>query len=164
MSVQSGTFLAPDAYEAPTGQVRFPSDFTWGMATASYQIEGAVAEDGRSYRKELFEQAAHILQSKGLKSADEVEKLRLFVLKVEEAKATLEAEEDLGEVPDEFLGECTSHAWQQMLTLFCRSVDVHSHARPCASAFIAHYRRPIHNQVTSPVRSQGSLQPCSLEN
>ncbi|MEP0870560.1 GH1 family beta-glucosidase [Trichocoleus desertorum AS-A10] len=25
----------------------FPDDFTWGVATASYQIEGAVAEDGR---------------------------------------------------------------------------------------------------------------------
>ena len=27
--------------------VRFPSDFMWGAATASYQIEGAVQEDGR---------------------------------------------------------------------------------------------------------------------
>ncbi len=26
---------------------RFPSDFVWGAATAAYQIEGAVAEDGR---------------------------------------------------------------------------------------------------------------------
>ncbi len=26
----------------------FPSDFVWGTATASYQIEGAVAEDGRT--------------------------------------------------------------------------------------------------------------------
>eukprot|EP01035_Chromulina_nebulosa_P061758 gene61758-biopygen44883 len=25
----------------------FPADFVWGCATASYQIEGAVAEDGR---------------------------------------------------------------------------------------------------------------------
>lgn len=28
--------------------VRFPRDFVWGAATASYQIEGAVAEDGRT--------------------------------------------------------------------------------------------------------------------
>jgi len=28
--------------------LRFPDGFTWGTATASYQIEGAVAEDGRS--------------------------------------------------------------------------------------------------------------------
>ena len=26
---------------------RFPDDFTWGTATASYQIEGTVTEDGR---------------------------------------------------------------------------------------------------------------------
>ena len=26
----------------------FPVDFTWGTATAAYQIEGAVAEDGRT--------------------------------------------------------------------------------------------------------------------
>ena len=28
--------------------MRFPDDFRWGVATASYQIEGAVSEDGRS--------------------------------------------------------------------------------------------------------------------
>ncbi|GAA1913175.1 GH1 family beta-glucosidase [Nocardioides hwasunensis] len=48
MSVQSRTFLDPATYVVPTGEVRFPSDFVWGMATASYQIEGAVAEDGRT--------------------------------------------------------------------------------------------------------------------
>lgn len=30
-----------------TATTRFPADFTWGTATASYQVEGAVAEDGR---------------------------------------------------------------------------------------------------------------------
>ncbi|MDX6239453.1 MAG: hypothetical protein QOG10_4268, partial [Kribbellaceae bacterium] len=25
----------------------FPDEFVWGAATASYQVEGAVAEDGR---------------------------------------------------------------------------------------------------------------------
>ncbi|KAI0699306.1 ubiquitin elongating factor core-domain-containing protein [Cerioporus squamosus] len=63
----------------------------------------AVAADGRSYRKELFEQAAEILRRFSLKSPDEIEKLRLFVVKVEETKATLEAEDDLGEIPEEFL-------------------------------------------------------------
>jgi beta-glucosidase len=31
----------------PTDTSSFPSDFTWGAATASYQIEGAAHEDGR---------------------------------------------------------------------------------------------------------------------
>jgi ubiquitin conjugation factor E4 B len=65
----------------------------------------AVASDGRSYRRELFENAARIARKTAVKSDVEIEKLRLFVVKVEEMKATLEAEEDLGEIPDEFLGE-----------------------------------------------------------
>ncbi|MYW27749.1 GH1 family beta-glucosidase, partial [Streptomyces sp. SID2119] len=31
-----------------TDLTAFPADFTWGVATAAYQIEGAVTEDGRS--------------------------------------------------------------------------------------------------------------------
>lgn len=31
----------------PTAAVRFPQNFVWGVATASYQIEGAVTEDER---------------------------------------------------------------------------------------------------------------------
>ena len=38
--------------ERPEGQsvhdlTAFPADFVWGVATAAYQVEGAVAEDGR---------------------------------------------------------------------------------------------------------------------
>ena len=33
---------------AATGPLVFPTDFLWGAATAAYQIEGAVAEDGRT--------------------------------------------------------------------------------------------------------------------
>jgi beta-glucosidase len=38
-------FSAPGA--APAGYYRFPEQFVWGCATASYQVEGASAEDGR---------------------------------------------------------------------------------------------------------------------
>jgi beta-glucosidase len=34
--------------EAPATALAFPPGFVWGTATASYQIEGAVAEDGRT--------------------------------------------------------------------------------------------------------------------
>ena len=70
-----------------------------------------VASDERNYRKELFERAAGIARKSAIKSEDEIEKLRLFVVKVEETKATLETEEDLGEIPDDFLGAlCSSVA------------------------------------------------------
>src|SRR5260221_5640388 len=64
----------------------------------------AVAGDGRSYKKQLFEQAAAICSRNSLKSPTDIEQLRLFVVNVEEAKILIEAEEDIGEIPDEFLG------------------------------------------------------------
>jgi len=63
----------------------------------------AVAGDGRSYSQELFERAAQTAIRRTLKTEQEVQQLRAFVAKVEECKLMLEAEEDLGEIPDEFL-------------------------------------------------------------
>jgi len=64
----------------------------------------AVAGDGRSYTKELFDRAADVAIRRDIKSQTEVSQLLVFVDQVEAAKAALEAEEDLGEIPDEFLG------------------------------------------------------------
>ena len=44
MSVQS----RPTTDLGSGSTLRFPPDFVWGMATASYQIEGAITEDGRT--------------------------------------------------------------------------------------------------------------------
>lgn len=63
----------------------------------------AVANDGRSYSKELFEQAAKIAIRRSIKTETEIAPFRLFIQKVEEAKANMEADEDLGEVPEEYL-------------------------------------------------------------
>ncbi|KAG6820710.1 hypothetical protein H0H93_012763 [Arthromyces matolae] len=64
----------------------------------------AVANDGRSFSRTVFERAAQKALSIPIKSAAEVEQLMVFVAKVEEAKLTMEADdEDLGEIPDEFL-------------------------------------------------------------
>ncbi len=40
--------MTPAERQHVTDLDSLPADFTWGVATASYQIEGAVAEDGRS--------------------------------------------------------------------------------------------------------------------
>jgi ubiquitin conjugation factor E4 B len=64
----------------------------------------AVASDGRSYRKELFEAAMETARRVPLKTEAEIGVVGSFVSKVEEMKTTIEAEEDLGEIPEDFLG------------------------------------------------------------
>jgi len=64
----------------------------------------AVAGDGRSYSRELFERAVRIVVKNGIKAESEVAQLRVFVEKVEDERMILVEEEELGEAPDEFLG------------------------------------------------------------
>ena len=65
----------------------------------------AVAGEGRSYNMSLFQRAASIAHKRSLKSSPEIEQLLMFVTKVEETKVLILAEDDLGEIPDEFLGK-----------------------------------------------------------
>ncbi|CDZ97514.1 Ubiquitin fusion degradation protein-2 [Phaffia rhodozyma] len=63
----------------------------------------AVAREGRSYRKELFERLAGILQNRAIKTPGEIQQIVLLCQKVEETKAKIEAEEEGDDLPDEFL-------------------------------------------------------------
>ncbi|WWC89190.1 uncharacterized protein L201_004108 [Kwoniella dendrophila CBS 6074] len=62
----------------------------------------AVANDGRSYSKELFEKFARLLKNRAIMTDAEVAEVISFTQKVEDMKATI-LMEDEREVPDEFL-------------------------------------------------------------
>ncbi|KAJ9098222.1 hypothetical protein QFC21_004551 [Naganishia friedmannii] len=62
----------------------------------------AVANDGRSYSKATFEKLARILKNRAILIDHEIESLLTFIAKVEDAKATIEIEDER-EIPDEFL-------------------------------------------------------------
>lgn len=65
----------------------------------------AVARDGRSYKPQIFEKAAGILRRGNKKSSDELKTWKALGEKIRMAKEVDDqAEEDLGEIPDEFLG------------------------------------------------------------
>ncbi|MCJ1319958.1 hypothetical protein MMC15_005294 [Xylographa vitiligo] len=66
----------------------------------------AVARDGRSYKPANFENTTIVLRNKGLKSSEELAAWTALGEKFKKAKEIdSQAEEDLGEIPDEFLGE-----------------------------------------------------------
>ncbi|KAG2066491.1 hypothetical protein BDR04DRAFT_1106685 [Suillus decipiens] len=77
----------------------------------------AVANDGRSYKRELFEAAMETARRVPLKTEAEISIVRSFVSKVEEMKTTIEAEEDLGEIPEEFLDPLMATIMRDPVTL-----------------------------------------------
>ncbi|WVF71299.1 hypothetical protein IAT40_006102 [Kwoniella sp. CBS 6097] len=62
----------------------------------------AVANDGRSYSKELFEKFARTLKHRAIMTDAEVAEVVSFTQKVEDMKATISMEDER-EIPDEFL-------------------------------------------------------------
>lgn len=65
----------------------------------------AVARDGRSFNRDVFMRACGILSKHAIKSVDEIQSFVNFVEKAEVAlKNDVAEEEELGDVPDEFLG------------------------------------------------------------
>ena len=65
----------------------------------------AIARDGRSYRPEIFERLLGLLKRLELRSVEDRRELEALAREVEEVKRRDEEdEEELGEVPDEFLG------------------------------------------------------------
>ncbi|KAJ5176245.1 uncharacterized protein N7482_002122 [Penicillium canariense] len=64
----------------------------------------AIARDGRSYKPELFKQAADLLRQHNMTSEEDLRRWDRLRKSVQEAKeADDQAEEDLGEIPDDFL-------------------------------------------------------------
>jgi ubiquitin conjugation factor E4 B len=70
----------------------------------------AVARDGRSYNRELFEKASRIAFRARLKTEDELKVFNGMIERVERFRAEDKEDEELGDLPDEFLGaSCQGH-------------------------------------------------------
>ncbi|KAK7948686.1 ubiquitin domain-containing protein 2 [Apiospora aurea] len=77
-------------------------DIYLNLAQKSAFID-AVAADGRSYKPQNFHEASRILQTRSLKSPEELGRWDVLKEKVKEAKDVADkAELDLGEIPEEF--------------------------------------------------------------
>ena len=119
----------------------------------------AVARDGRSYKPANLEQATRVLRKWALKSPEEVAAWNSLAQKFKKAKELDDqAEEDLGEIPDEFLGmlhfltNSTLRLHSGKLTLYSRSIDVHAHGRPCHPPHLENVHRPLHHPLASSQR------------
>ncbi|KAH8550974.1 ubiquitin elongating factor core-domain-containing protein [Umbelopsis sp. PMI_123] len=78
----------------------------------------AVSRDERSYKKSYFSRAASILLKHGLKYKDDIADLEQFVNKVEIARQEEHEEEDeLGDIPDEFIDPILSHLMEDPVVL-----------------------------------------------
>jgi ubiquitin conjugation factor E4 B len=64
----------------------------------------SIARDGRSFSPAHFLKACQILLTRGIKSQDDVDGIQSFVARCEQVLVDdAKAEEDLGDIPDDFL-------------------------------------------------------------
>lgn len=118
----------------------------------------AVARDGRSYKPASFQKASFVLKKWALKNHEELAKWEHFQTKVADAKAADDqAEEDMGEIPDDFLGmyfgSSRALAVINVLTS-CRSSDGHTDGRSCHLAKFQSHNRSLHYSLSSPERPE----------
>ena len=91
----------------------------------------AIAKDGRSYKPEVFGRLQDLLARFELRSRQERADLAKLAHDVEEVKKMEEqGEEELGEIPDEFLGEQRNTPPPLYNANYSRPVDGNSNARP----------------------------------
>lgn len=100
----------------------------------------AVARDGRSYKPANFEEARRILATKLFRSTREVDAWVSLFQKFKKAKeADDQAEEDLGDIPDEFLGGYHDELCGKIEanhSLLCRPPCLHLDGRSRHSTYI----------------------------
>ncbi|KAK9840736.1 hypothetical protein WJX81_001139 [Elliptochloris bilobata] len=85
---------------------------------ASGRLAAAVAADSRSYRDEMFTEAAQVLRSFGLLPENAVEELEELGLRVSAAVAAIEQEDDLyADAPDDFVDQLTGAVMEDPITL-----------------------------------------------
>ena len=106
----------------------------------------AVARDGRSYKPDNFEAATRILSKLALKGPEDLAAWTTLGQKFKEAKAADDqAEQNLGEIPDEFLGMYPLFPrFSVALLTGSRSFDVHIDGRSCGSPHFQNFHRSFH--------------------
>ena len=78
----------------------------------------AIATDGRSYRPEYWAEAHKILQTRRLKSDEEMQQWQDMGARIEDAKSQADVEEaDLGDIPDEYTDPIMASLMEDPVTL-----------------------------------------------
>lgn len=116
----------------------------------------AVANDGRSYKRELFDRFARVLQHRAIMTETEVAEVVAFTEKVEVMKATI-AIEDEREIPDDFTDPLLG-------TRKCQREPANdSHERSSHLATVQDPYRPIDHTDVSTVQRSGPFQQSAAQ-